>query len=271
MALGRKTGGRKKGSRNRKTIEREARVRADLVTDVVAHFARAEAGRIQFANRGELANGGGNSGGITSALSPAPLSERSGAISPSPGQAPAQDVSLADKIDVVVSSHRFSELLRELRSLFLMRWVGLEGVLTTAGAQQELGQNLLLSGLREDPAMGKDGIYQEMSGDPYEDVQFFTFLTLPGPFGVASYSGNTAIIFAFAFGVILIGHSLEWIAARLTGNVANAAVSGVSLGYLTVQMGFPWTLFIFALELVLSAGALAVFWFAARRLSVWVR
>jgi len=59
MALGRKTGGRKKGSRNRKTIEREGRVRADLLTDVIEHLAGSEVGRAQIASGGgELANGG---------------------------------------------------------------------------------------------------------------------------------------------------------------------------------------------------------------------
>jgi hypothetical protein len=52
-------GGRKKGSRNRKTIEREARLRADLLTDVMEQLKRSEAGRAQIASGGgELANGG---------------------------------------------------------------------------------------------------------------------------------------------------------------------------------------------------------------------
>lgn len=171
---------------------------------------------------------------------------------------------LATKFDVVTSESRLSSVLQELRSLVLMRWIGLEGVLTTEGAERELGRDLLLRGLTEDPAAGKNGIYQRMAGDPYGKVEVFTFLTLPGIIGFASYSGSIPLIFGFVFGTILAGHLVEWFACTITGNVAVGAVSGVSLAYLTVQMGFPWTLVIYAVELCLACAGLSVFWFASR-------
>jgi hypothetical protein len=106
-----------------------------------------------------------------------------------------------------------------------------------------------------------------MSGDRYGQVQTFTFLTLPGVVGFASYSGNILAIFGFMFTIVLAGHFLEWFADFTTGNVATCAVSGVSLAYLTVQIGFPWTLFIYATELGLACAALGIFWVGIRRLN----
>lgn len=171
---------------------------------------------------------------------------------------------LATKFEVVTGTGRLIDVLHELRSLVLMRWIGLEGVLTTEGAERELGADLLLRGLTEDPAAGKNGIYQKMSGNFYAEVEDFTFLTLPGIIGFASYSGNIPLIFGFVFGTILAGHLVEFFVLKITGNVAVGAISGISLAYLTVQMGFPWTLFIYAIELCLACAALAGFWFASR-------
>jgi hypothetical protein len=172
---------------------------------------------------------------------------------------------LARKFEVVSSDHgRLGGVLQELRSLALMRWVGLEGVLTAEGAKRELGSDLLIRGLKEDPAVGKNGIYQKMAGDLYGKVEFFTFLTLPGTIGFASYSGSVPVIFGLVFGAIIIGHLVEWFAFKMTGNIAVAAVSGVSLAYLTVQMGFPWTLFVYAVELCLACAALRGFWLTIR-------
>ncbi|KJC42514.1 hypothetical protein UP09_18635 [Bradyrhizobium sp. LTSP885] len=203
--------------------------------------------------------------------SPLPAGEAARASPTFKSQQPAAPLgdteSLATKFTVVTSKSRLSGLLQELRNLVLMRWIGLEGVLTAEGAERELGSDLLLRGLTEDPAAGKNGIYQKMAGDPYGKVEVFTFLTLPGVIGVASYSGSIPLIFGFVFGTMLAGHLLEWFACSLTRSVAVGAVSGVSLAYLTVQMGFPWTLFIYALELCLACAALGGFWFASRRLA----
>ncbi|YBW40994.1 hypothetical protein ACMYR2_3528 [Nitrobacter sp. TKz-YC01] len=174
---------------------------------------------------------------------------------------------LVAKFDAVISNNRLNSILKELRSLVVMRWIGLEGVLTAEGAERALGRDLLLRGLTEDPAAGKNGIYQNMSGDPYGRVEIFTFLTLPGIIGFASYSGSVPLIFGFVFCTVLAGHLLEWIACSITRNAAVGAVSGVSLAYLTVQMGFPRTLFIYAIELCLACAALGGFWFVSRRLA----
>ena len=165
--------------------------------------------------------------------------------------------STVSKIEIVTQPGRLSVLLKELRSLIVMRWVGLEGVMTTAGAQRELGYTLLSEALAEDPAAGAKGMYQHMAGDYYGNVRGFTFLTLPGVIGVASFSSHLLFIGGFVFAVLLAGHFIEWLALKLTHNVATGASAGVALAYLTVQMGFPWTIIVFAVELLLSLIALA--------------
>jgi hypothetical protein len=182
-------------------------------------------------------------------------------------QATTEESTLLKKIAVVTEAHRLGGLLYELRSLIVMRWIGLEGVLTTASAKSSLGLGLFMRGLIGDPAAGKDGIYQRMSGDRYGQVEVFTFLTLPGVVGFSSYSGSILVIFGFVFATVLAGHLLEWFAGFTTGNVAACAVSGVSLAYLTVQMGFPWTLIIYGLELALACSALGAFRILIRRMT----
>ena len=191
---------------------------------------------------------------------------------PAPAKAPgdvAEPVArggASDWSEVLANPKRLERIIHHIRSLFIMRWVGLEGVMTAAGAERELGSELLAQALVEDPAEGKRGIYQRLSGDIYGKVEFFTFLTLPGLVGLAAYSGSLLAIFAFVFCVILMAHSLEVFAAAMTRNVAVAAVSGVSLAYLIVQMGFPWTLLIFAVELALATAALGLFWMLVQRI-----
>ncbi|WP_131803512.1 hypothetical protein [Mesorhizobium sp. LCM 4577] len=180
----------------------------------------------------------------------------------------SQTTSLANKVEAVTRD-RFAlqGLFHQLRNLAVMRWVGLEGVMTAAANPDQLGSALFMKVISEDPAAGSQAIYQKMSGDRYGAVKFYTFLTLPGPIGVASLSGSSLIVAAFMFGLALAGHSIEWLAARLTRNLATAAVTGVSLAYLTVQMGFPWTLLIYAIELLLSVMFVGVVWWTINRLT----
>jgi hypothetical protein len=153
----------------------------------------------------------------------------------------------------------FAWPMYELRSLFVMRWIGLEGVLVTAGQSEKLGRGLFVSGLAEEPSAGTGAIFQRMAGDRYIDVKVFTFLTIPGVIGFGSYSGSYLWTALFTFLVFLIGHFVETFAARATRNAGAAAVAGVAMAYLVAQFNVPWTLFIFIVELLLALVALALF------------
>lgn len=179
-----------------------------------------------------------------------------------------QETSLADKVETVTRNRSALQgLFRQLRNLAVMRWVGMEGVMTAAANSDRLGADLFLKVMSEDPAAGSHAIYQEISGNRYGHVEYYTFLTLPGPIGVASLSGSAMVVAAFMFALTLAGHLVEWIAARSTQNLAAASVTGVSLAYLTVQMGFPWTLLIYAIELLLSVMFLGAVWWATKWLA----
>ncbi|TIM23907.1 MAG: hypothetical protein E5Y74_04015 [Mesorhizobium sp.] len=183
-------------------------------------------------------------------------------LAPSPDSSAPPAATIIDKVDAV-RGDRFAlaGLYRQLRNLAVMRWVGLEGTMTAAANLDHLGGDLFLHVIKEDPAAGAQAIYQKMSGDRYGKVQYYTFLTLPGPIGVASLSGSIIVVSVFMFFLTIAGHSIEWLAAWVTQNVASAAVTGVSLAYLLVQMGFPWTLFIYAIELVLSVLFVGAVWY----------
>lgn len=163
------------------------------------------------------------------------------------------------------SPGRMATILIELKSLAIMRWVGLEGVMTAVGTREPLGTDLMLRMVREDPALGHNGTYQHLAGDIYAEVTTFTFLTLPGPIGIAAFSGSYLIVAAVSFLLVMLGHTLEWFAARLTRNIGCVAVTGVSLAYLFVQMCFPRTLLVYMVELgaaIVAMGALG--WLLAR-------
>lgn len=158
----------------------------------------------------------------------------------------------------VLTDGRINGLKYELGNLFIMRWVGLEGAMTTAAESDALGIPLLAKALREDPAPSVEAIYQRMSGDKYRDVKEFVFLTLPGPIGVASFSGSLWVIAGSMFLLVLAGHLFERLAGSLTRSVAACSVVGVSLAYLSAQLNVPWTFMVYALELLAALCGLAI-------------
>jgi hypothetical protein len=187
---------------------------------------------------------------------PAAVPANADALAQSPSPTPAASSSFLRKLQVF----NLMELpLYELRSLAIMRWIGLEGVMVSTGKEVRLGSTLFVQALAEEPSAGMSGIYQRM-GDKYRKVQNFTFLTMPGVIGLASYSDSHVAIAAVTFLIVLLGHCAEKFALAVTRNAAAAAVTGVSLAYLTAQLNVPWTLFIFVIELLLALTALGALW-----------
>jgi hypothetical protein len=220
-------------------------------------------GDVQAPTSAPSSLGGPSTAGSTSTVANISTVGSPSPRSPSAGQGPA----ISRLVDVSQDDQRYARMLNEIRSLVVMRWVGLEGVMTTAGNRNGLDRDTLVFALTEDPATGTDGLYQRLSHSTYTESRGFTFLTLPGIIGVGSLSGSLSIIFAFVLMMILGLHTLEVLAAKLTGNVAVGAVCGVSLAYLTAQMGFPWTLLVFVVELAVAVAVLAVYWATLRHLA----
>ncbi|GGE39771.1 hypothetical protein GCM10007276_16380 [Agaricicola taiwanensis] len=178
-----------------------------------------------------------------------------------PGNAaPSRDAAPIDaekKREMAVASS-LRTIPHEISRLFVMRWVGLDGVLATV-ADDELGMPLLRRAALEQPAVGVDAIYQKMSGSPYARLDKFVFMTIPGPVAVAAFSGSAVLCFLFMAAAVMAGTLIEGLAGRLTANPAIAAVAGVAMAYLLVQLNFPRTLFFFVIELLLAVFAVSLF------------
>ena len=154
-----------------------------------------------------------------------------------------------------------------LRRLVIVRWVGLDGVLAITSRERRLGLPLLGRALVESPATGVDALFQRAAGARaiYPRSSKVVFMTIPGPVAFAAFSGSQAWCFAILAFLVTGGALLEYLAARLTANPAVGAVAGVALAYLVVQLNFPRTLLVFAIELMGAVLAIAAIgWFLRR-------
>lgn len=156
------------------------------------------------------------------------------------------------------AASRLRAIPHEISTLFIMRWIGLDGVLATVEGRDRVDMSLLYRALAEPPSAGVDAIYQRMAGTGYQRSDHFVFMTIPGPVAVAAFSGSALVCFLAMAGLVLAGSAIEYCAGRATGNPAATAVSGVALAYLLVQVNFPRTLLFFVVELVAAITVMAV-------------
>jgi hypothetical protein len=152
----------------------------------------------------------------------------------------------------------------ELPRLVIMRWIGLEGVMTMTAARGE-GLSLFSDIIKERPEAGNDAIYQRLSNSRYRRMQHFVFLTLPGPVAVLMSSGSMAITVLGMMTLIFAGYAIETFAILWTKNPVASGVSGCALAYLVANMNFPRTLLFFSLMLVCALGMIGVFRMLALR------
>jgi hypothetical protein len=143
----------------------------------------------------------------------------------------------------------------EIETLFIGRWIGLEGAMVVSSVNG-LDWNLLSAGLLERGDAGVDSIYQRMADAKYPRYSNYIFQTLPGPVAILFYSGSYIIVAAGMGFIFIVCHTLESLAERVSRNPAVSSVVGVALAYLFVQMNYPRTFLIFIVETVL---ALALF------------
>lgn len=155
---------------------------------------------------------------------------------------------------------KIKRIANELSKLIVDRWIGVEGVLAVT-SDNRLGLNLLMRGLKEDPATGTQAIYQRISDAKYERFENFTFMTIPGPIAVLFYSGNYFVLFSGMILLFILGYSIELTAQRLLSNTMASATTGVAMAYLIVQMNFPRAFMFFVIELTaFILGLVALKW-----------
>ena len=123
--------------------------------------------------------------------------------------------------------------------LFVDRWIGAEAIMV-AIAEPSSSMNLAVNLFQEDPSIGSSSIYQVLSGGQYKFLDEFTFLTLPGYFGVLSLSGSS---FAIFFGTLLLtlsGMLYEFFVRKiLFEQVICVAVVSAALANSLTQLSFP--------------------------------
>lgn len=148
--------------------------------------------------------------------------------------------------------------LLESGLLVVDRWVGAEAIMV-AVAEPVRSMDLFWRLMAENPAMGVDSIYQQLSGGKYELLKGLTFLTLPGYFGVISLCGELFWVFVLVLAMMLIGLAFEAVVRRLLCHqmIPVALICGAVANALT-QLSFPRLLGPFLLQMLLLAGLLGL-------------
>ncbi len=152
--------------------------------------------------------------------------------------------------------------VREVGTLFLDRWTGMEGVLAVTAARGTPA--LLRDVVREDPAAGVDAIYQRLAGARYTRQPGLTFLTLAGPIALLALAGSSAFVtigMGILAGILIAGEAF----ARWTlRNEIVCSVVAIGAGFMVSQVTFPRLLAFFFVELWVTLLVLALL---RRRLS----
>ena len=130
-------------------------------------------------------------------------------------------------------------MLRQVKHLFLFRWIGIEGVMAVS-SYPGTGPVLLWSAIIESPKTGVDSLYQKVSKSYYARYGKFTFLTLPGVSAVLLYSGSLTVVLAGMALVTALVLITEMVAQRLTQNPFLLGVAGVAMANVLCQLDFPY-------------------------------
>ena len=149
-----------------------------------------------------------------------------------------------------LSSERLGFYLLESFGLVFDRWIGAEAIMTAVTSQPST--NLFFFMLQENPSVGVDGIYQKLSDSHYVYTEGMTFLTLPGAFGLLTFSGNFALIFVGVFIICVIGLIVEqFVKKNFKRQHALELLISTNLAYHFSQMIFAYLFIPFIVQLIL--------------------
>ena len=159
-----------------------------------------------------------------------------------------------------IREHVERTVYKQVPTLLVHRWIGLEGVLAV-GAAADRSPKLLVEAITESPKTGGQSLFQRTAKANLHytvESEELIFLSNAGPVAVLLFSGSLAIVFA---GMALIGAVLvltEELTRRLTGNPFLLAVSGAALANVVSQTTFFYLTLIFLAQLWVAVGFLAV-------------
>ena len=154
-------------------------------------------------------------------------------------------------------SARARHMARQIGSLVIDRWIGLEGVMSVV-AYENKGFPLLMLALRESPSAGNDGLFEHMSWSTYRKVPGRTFLTIPGGAAVLYYSGSILLVFlgmmTFCFG----GVALERFALKATESPFAMAVIAIAASNSVAQLNHPYSALVLWVQLFTACIAIYI-------------
>jgi len=227
----------------------------------VASIAMVSVGRVSaFADAAPAIESAGESTGKSAFADAAPAIQSAGESAGKSAFANATPASSAPPKGPAMLKRIFDEI----DTLFIGRWIGLEGAMVVSSAKG-LDWNLLSAGLLERGDAGVDSIYQRMADAKYPRYSNYIFQTLPGPVAILFYSGSYIILAAGMGFIFIVCYTLESLAERVSRNPAVSSVVGVALAYLFVQMNYPRTFLIFSVEIVAALALFATIWIVLTR------
>jgi hypothetical protein len=168
----------------------------------------------------------------------------------------------------LVDGDLIERYVQESAHLFVDRWIGAEPLMV-AVAESRASPELMLTLLTEDPSVGAAGTYQSLSMSAYNTQSDFTFLALPGYYGVLALSGSGITVL---LGVMLIGmfgilfERFAFWASRASHIVTALASAAVANAF--SQISFPLLVTPFVVQL---GTLLTTFGVCAWMLDEWAR
>jgi hypothetical protein len=141
-------------------------------------------------------------------------------------------------------------LVRQIPTLFVHRWVGLEGVLTASTAANR-GNDLLIAAITDDPRKGGVSLYQKLAKPAYlsSDPGKFTFLSNAGVIAILVFSGSTLIVLVGMAFLTVTLVATEIATDSLTGNPFLVSIIGAGLANVLAQTTFPYLSLLYLLQL----------------------
>lgn len=137
----------------------------------------------------------------------------------------------------------------ETLGLFADRWIGVEAIMTSVMSNGSW--DLFIKMITESPGVGVDGIYQTLSGSHYVALDKMTFLTLPGLFGIISFSGSYLVIVLCVMMMLALGCMVErFVELTFDSFFAVQYLVSTNMAYHYSQMVYPRLFIPFILQLL---------------------
>jgi hypothetical protein len=148
-------------------------------------------------------------------------------------------------------------MARQVGSLVIDRWIGLEGVMSVV-AYEDKGFPLLMLALRESPSVGNDGLYEHMSASTYRKVPGRTFLTIPGGAAILYFSGSILLVFLGLMTFCFAGVALERFALKATESPFAMAVIAIAASNSVAQLNHPYSALVLWIQLFTACVAIHI-------------